>query len=60
MTKPKINSIFSANGINKQLPDSVIDNKIDIGRIPGLYKIDDEFHENTIYCKFFHLFLRRI
>lgn len=43
------NSIFPANGKNKQLPDSVIDSKTDIGRIPGLYKSDDGYRPYTIY-----------
>jgi hypothetical protein len=43
------NSIFPAKGKKKQLPDSVIDTKTDIGRIPGLYKNDDGYRPYTIY-----------
>lgn len=43
------NSIFPANGKKKQLPDSIIDTKNDIGRIPGLYKNDDTYRPYTIY-----------
>lgn len=43
------NSIFPANGKKKQLPDSIIDTKTDIGRIPGLYKNDDGYRPYTIY-----------
>lgn len=45
------NSIFPANGKKKQLPDSVIDTKTDIGRIPGLYKNDDGYRPYTIYVR---------
>jgi hypothetical protein len=53
------NSIFpAANGKKKQLPDSVINSKTDIGRIPGLYKNDDGYRPYTIYsgefCPFRH------
>ncbi|XP_070508132.1 solute carrier family 41 member 1 isoform X2 [Chironomus tepperi] len=42
------NTIFAGNGKKKvQLPDSVVDNRKDIGRIPGLYKNDDNIF--TIY-----------
>lgn len=43
------NSIFLDNGKKKQLPDSIIDTKNDIGRIPGLYKSDDAYRPYTIY-----------
>lgn len=44
------NSIFpAANGKKKQLPDSIINSKTDIGRIPGLYKNDDGYRPYTIY-----------
>lgn len=43
------NSIFPAKGSKNQLPDSVIDAKRDIGRVPGLYKADDSFRPYTIY-----------
>lgn len=44
------NNIFpTANGKKKQLPDSIIDTKNDIGRIPGLYKNDDGYRPYTIY-----------
>lgn len=45
------NSIFTATGKKKQLPDSVIDSKADIGRIAGLYKNDDGYRPYTIYGK---------
>lgn len=45
------NSIFPAAGKKKQLPDSVIDTKTDIGRIPGLYKNDDGYRPYTIYVR---------
>lgn len=42
------NTIFAGNGKKKaQLPDSIVDNRKDIGRIPGLYKNDDNIF--TIY-----------
>lgn len=41
------NTIFAGNGKKKiQLPDSVVDTRNDIGRIPGHYKNDDIY---TIY-----------
>jgi hypothetical protein len=43
------NSIFPANGKKKQLADSIIDTKNDIGRIAGLYKNDDSYRPYTIY-----------
>lgn len=47
------NSIFpSATGKKKQLPDSIINSKTDIGRIPGLYRNDDIY---TIYSGKFSL-----
>lgn len=45
------NSIFPANEKKKQLPDSIIDTKNDIGRVPGSYKNDDEDRPYTIYGK---------
>ena len=51
------NSIFpAANGKKKQLPDSIINSKTDIGRIPGLYKNDDGFRPYTIYSGEFPLY----
>lgn len=43
------NSIFPAKGKKTQLPDSIVDTKTDIGRIPGLYKNDDGYRPYTIY-----------
>lgn len=43
------NSIFPANNKKKQLPDSIINAKTDVGRIPGLYKNDDGYRPYTIY-----------
>lgn len=43
------NSIFPANAKKKQLSDSIIDSKKDIGGIPGLYKNDDGYRPYTIY-----------
>lgn len=43
------NSIFNTTGKKKQLPDSIIDTKNDIGRIPGLYKNEDTYRPYTIY-----------
>lgn len=62
------NFIFAANGKKKQLPDSVIDSKTDIGRIAGLYKRDDgkpftifgnpgEFSLRLLFGLFLSLFL---
>lgn len=43
------NSIFPASNKKKQLPDSIINAKTDVGRIPGLYKNDDGYRPYTIY-----------
>lgn len=44
------NTIFAGNAKKKiQLPDSVVDTRNDIGRIPGLYKNDDGYRPYTIY-----------
>lgn len=44
------NTIFADNAKKKiQLPDSVLDTRNDIGRIPGHYKNDDVYRPYTIY-----------
>lgn len=54
------NSIFpAANGKKKQLPDSIINSKTDIGRISGLYKNDDGYRPYTIYSGEFCPYLHR-